>query len=359
MITLFGAAGTTGRMVAQSLDAAGFAYRLAGRSKEELSKLSAELNSHPAYLLADARCPETLPALMKDTQILINTVGPFTDLGEKLVSMAAVSGVHYLDSSNELGFAYRAQTYGRLAAQNSAALVTSCAFETSFADCAANLMAKKIKGPFRKIDIVYHQPGKNFSRGTRMSAIRSLATSWITYRDSGWTGEVPGRQGAQFSFSTGQQDAVSLPGCESITLPAHVAVSEVRVWRTGYSRLWGPLFLPFYARSMRSILGPVVVRAKSHTLYNSANPSPFEILLLLENEKATHSMSIQGNDPYLLTAKILTYAAGRLLSLKHPPKGYLAPAQLLEPAAFLQIAYTDWGVSFDPLSFLNHAQSHD
>ena len=97
MITLFGATGYTGTRVAARLDREGLPFRIAGRSIDRLQILSNGLSSHPDWIVADAADPQTIPALFNGTSLLINCVGPFTDLGERVVRQAAVSGVHYIE----------------------------------------------------------------------------------------------------------------------------------------------------------------------------------------------------------------------------------------------------------------------
>ncbi len=138
MITLFGATGTTGTLIAKVLAREGLAFRLAGRSPDRLAALSAQLPGAPGWVVADVMQPDTLASLFKDgTRLLINCAGPFTDLGERVVSLAALNGVHYLDTTNELSFRIRAQGYNELARKNGAAVVPACAFEVAPADCMA------------------------------------------------------------------------------------------------------------------------------------------------------------------------------------------------------------------------------
>ncbi|MEN8242201.1 MAG: saccharopine dehydrogenase NADP-binding domain-containing protein, partial [Chloroflexota bacterium] len=194
MITLFGATGYTGRLIAHqlaSLSLPAGSIRLAGRSLEKLKQLASELPYKTEINTADATIPSTLPALFKNTRVLINCAGPFTDLGEPVVALAAIHGAHYLDTTNELGFVHRMQSYHQLAVSNQAAIVPACGFEIAFADCAAALLAEQLGSQLDAIDVIYALSGGNSSRGTRLSAIRSLGTSWLAYRGGDWVSAVP------------------------------------------------------------------------------------------------------------------------------------------------------------------------
>jgi short subunit dehydrogenase-like uncharacterized protein len=219
MITLFGATGYTGTLVAKALDQAEMPFRIAGRSQDRLQRLSSGLKCKPECLVVDIGYTQSLMDLTRNTKLLINCTGPFTDYGERVARQAAVSGVHYLDTTNELGYVYKLQSYDRLAAKSQAALVPSCAFEVALADCAATFLAESFSPPYDEVRVIYHLPGQFSSRGTRKSALRSLATSWVAYRNGHWVGEAPCSRSIKQSISGQVHTLLSMPSCESVIIP--------------------------------------------------------------------------------------------------------------------------------------------
>lgn len=340
MITLYGATGFTGTQVAARLDRDGLPFRIAGRSADRLQILSNQLSSRPEWITADAADPQSIPSLFNDTNLLINCVGPFTDLGERVVRQAAVSGVHYIDSTNELGFVYRMQTYHRLAAQSGAVLVPSCAFEVALADCGASFLSCSFLGPYDEISVVYHMPGMGSSRGTRRSALRSLATSWITYKGGQWTGAAPASRSRKFIIDGITHPAISIPSSESVTFPAHLAVNTITTWMTvsPAAGFLGPIFLPFAARFLRSIAGPWIqnlVRSRISQDGKEGNErSSFEIQINLARSGSQKSLTITGMKPYEVTAEILVLAARKIVTAGFDQKGLLPPSAILGSSAF-------------------------
>jgi short subunit dehydrogenase-like uncharacterized protein len=353
MITLFGATGYTGTLIAQALDRQNLTFRIAGRSDKKLRDLSAHLRSHPTWLTADATRPETLPYLFKDTRVLINCAGPFTDLGEKVASLAAVNGVHYLDTTNELGYVYRLRTYASIAEKTGAALVPACAFEVALADCAASLLAQKSTGKTERIDVVYHLTGSGSSRGTRLSALRSLATSWLSFQGNAWIGSAPGSKRSQFNLSSGVSPVVSFPSSESVTLACHLSPMEINTWMTAsrLSSYFAPLFVPLFARFLRSLPGRSVLWAAglrpASMAKNIRTRAPFEVLVALKDEHEVHTVSITGTGAYEVTAEIIVLAVQNLLSPDFKRNGFLAPAQILDPSMLFTQAGR-WGVKLSP-----------
>ncbi len=358
MITLFGATGHTGKLTAAALDRLGLPYRIAGRSASRLEQLSSSLPSHPAWVVADAAEPQSLPGLCSGTQVLINCVGPFTDLGERVLRQAALSGVHYLDSTNELGFVYRMQTYDRLAAQSKAVLAPACAFEVALADCAAASLAHVFPGPFDEMSVVYHLPGAGSSRGTRRSALRSLATSWIAYRDGHWVGTAPASRSRRLEIDGRSRYALCIPSSESITLPAHLDVKTVSVWMTvsAFAGIFGPVFIPFFARFLRSIAGPLIqkmVRPHLHEKPAGGAGCPYVVEVTALKGRISRKVTITGCDPYQTTANILAQAAGRALEPGFKLKGLVTPYAILGDRLLVEAAPA-WGIQVNLAEGITH-----
>jgi short subunit dehydrogenase-like uncharacterized protein len=361
MITLFGATGYTGRLVAKALsrEPQAMPLRLAGRSPEKLARLSTSLPGAPDWLVADATQPETLPALCRDTAILVNCAGPFTDLGELVVAQAALNGVHYVDIANELGYVYGLRSYDALARRSCAAIVPACGFEVALADCAAAVLAEELHyspqdqpGPSQPVDeiaIIYDIRGRGSSFGSRRSAVRALATSWLGYRDGQWVAAVPCRERRRVDLPAGQRTALSFPSSEIATLPGHQPVRQVVTFLAAsrHAPLWAPVLIPIFGWLARGPLGHLVEAALTQVFAppetGLRSDAPFAILVEARQGDVLQKMTLTGKGVYDLTAEIVAYAAGRLVR-SDTAGGVLAPAQALDSNALLDQAVTYWGV---------------
>jgi len=353
MITLFGATGYTGHLVARALDRLGLPFRLAGRSAEKLARLADSLSPAPAWLVADATQPDTLPPLFQNSRLLVNCAGPFTDLGEPLVAQAALSGVHYMDITNELGYVYRMQSYDTLARRSGATILPACGFEVALADCAAALVCRagELPPPIDEISVVYDLRGKGTSIGTRKSAVRALATSWLAYREGQWIHSAPCREVGQAQLPGGARLALSFPSSEIVTLPKHLPVRQVTTWMTMSRRtiFWASSLAPAGAWLARGPFGRLLLALVSRVAppppkSGMRSQSPFTIKVTARQGDKSWALTLDGRGVYDLTAEIAAYAAGRLAQPDHDRSGVLPPALALDPEALLDHAAAHWGV---------------
>jgi short subunit dehydrogenase-like uncharacterized protein len=353
MITLFGATGYTGRLIAQELsrrDLQEDDLRLAGRSAEKLKELSASLPGAPPWLVADAYHPQSLKALFEGTIVLVNCVGPFTDMGESVLSLAALNGVHYLDITNELGYVHRVQGYDSLARKSGAAVVPACAFEVALADCALTLLAKKFLGTLDRVDVVYALSGQGSSLGTRRSAIRSLGTSWLGYRGGNWVGAVPCREVQEVDLPHGNRFVLSFPSSEITILPRHLQVREIKTWMgiPRGARHFAPYLLPIIAWLSRSPAGRLVEGISTLISRpgkgNIRDQAPFTVLVEARQGNRSQSITIGGGGVYEITAKIAAYAARKMARPGYDQAGVLPPALAFEPEEVIRVAEEEWGL---------------
>jgi short subunit dehydrogenase-like uncharacterized protein len=353
-ITILGATGYTGRLIAQELahhEKPNWDLQLAGRSEGRLARLVGSLPSSPKYYLANPKDSDTLIQLCQHSDVLINCVGPFTDLGEPVVAQAAKSGTHYLDITNELGFVHQMKRYGPVAQASGAAIILACGFEVALSDCAASLLAAQVSDEIDEISVVYDIQGQGSSYGTRQSAIRSLGTSWLAFQNTQWLAAVPCREVRRVKLDRHWVHALSFPSSEIATIPMHANVRTVSTWMkiSAGSRFWAPIALPLFARLVRGLKGILFTR-----LSRTIAPAPpndmrreasFTIRISAIQNDQQHKINITGKGVYELTAKIAAYAAIQLANPAYDQVGILAPSMALNPKAFLEKASQDWDLT--------------
>eukprot|EP00980_Cylindrotheca_fusiformis_P019167 scaffold6501_cov98-Cylindrotheca_fusiformis.AAC.1 len=115
-IVVLGATGFTGKLAARHLaktygckDDSKVKWAIAGRSRDKLEDVKKsladelqlpELKNIPT-LVVDTSVPSTLPNLVRDTRVVVTTVGPFQKYGSAVVEFCAKFGTHYCDITGE------------------------------------------------------------------------------------------------------------------------------------------------------------------------------------------------------------------------------------------------------------------
>lgn len=116
-VVVYGASGYTGRLVCEYLREYGVPFVAAGRSEETLR---ASMESHVAGIeTADYEVVEvehevtSLTRLFEGAQVVLNTVGPFSELGPAVVEACLAAGTHYTDTTGEQDWLITCdETYG-------------------------------------------------------------------------------------------------------------------------------------------------------------------------------------------------------------------------------------------------------
>lgn len=137
-VIIFGATGFTGRLVAEYLNRSygiggELAWAMAGRNRDKLAEVRRLIGADEALPLipADASDADTLAGLVRQSKLIITTVGPYQRHGRALVTACAQAGTDYVDLCGEP--AWMAQMIPALdapARASGARIVFSCGFDS-------------------------------------------------------------------------------------------------------------------------------------------------------------------------------------------------------------------------------------
>ena len=150
-ITLYGATGFTGRLVADYLARHApdeVRIGLAGRSEEKLGGVRSELPGAAAdwpLVVADTSKPDTLKAMAEGTSVVLTTVGPYAQGGLALVEACARAGTDYADLAGEVLFIRDSiDGYDSVAQENGARIVHASGFDSIPFDLGVLVLHEKV-----------------------------------------------------------------------------------------------------------------------------------------------------------------------------------------------------------------------
>jgi short subunit dehydrogenase-like uncharacterized protein len=150
-LTLFGATGFTGKLVAEYLAEhapEGTRIGLAGRSEEKLAKVRADLPKAAAgwpLIVADKSDADSLKRLAEGTRVVVTTVGPYAKGGLPLVEACARAGTHYADLAGEVLFMRDSiDAYDAVATKSGARIVHASGFDSIPSDLGVLVLREKV-----------------------------------------------------------------------------------------------------------------------------------------------------------------------------------------------------------------------
>ncbi len=97
---LYGANGYTGELIAREAVARGMRPVLAGRSKQKIARLAAELNCPSAVFDLDDHT--ALVSTLTQVEAVLHCAGPFSHTAASMMQGCLATHVHYLDITGEI-----------------------------------------------------------------------------------------------------------------------------------------------------------------------------------------------------------------------------------------------------------------
>ena len=151
-IILYGASGFTGELVAEYLGAEhpDLRWAIAGRNQQKLEALRLKLGvPELPILIADSHNTEQLATLVRQTQTVISTVGPYAQYGTPLLETCAREGTHYCDLTGEAQWmAAVFEDVNPIAKASGARLVHCCGFDSIPSDLSVFFLQQQFKERF-------------------------------------------------------------------------------------------------------------------------------------------------------------------------------------------------------------------
>jgi len=357
-IAVYGATGYTGRLVAAELARRGAEFVVAGRNREKLERLSAEVAGAPIAVAA-LDDPAALRAAFEPCTVVISCAGPFVLHGEPVVRAAIESATAYLDTTGEQPFIRRVfEVHGPAAEAAGVPLVTAMGFDYLPGDMIAALTCAGM-GAVDDVLLAYSVRAFGPSRGTAASAIGQVSGGDVEWRDGALVdaSQKVRRPNYDFGGETGVQPMTRYPAGEHITVPRHVDTRNVHTALTaatsaGHPRMASlvPFTMPLLQRLLRTrARGPIeraVARLPEGPSVEDRRRARFTIACEARAGAKTRRGMIEGRDVYGLTAVTMSEGALRLAATGAELAGALAPSQAFDPVDFLE-SIAGAGVSYE------------
>ncbi len=366
-IVLFGASGYTGDLAAREMVERGMTPVLAGRRREPLERLAAELGGLEVKL-ADVDDPASVYALVEKGDVLVSTVGPFMRFGQPALDAALKAGAHYLDSTGEGPFIRRVfEQAGPRAQAQGTVLLTAMGYDFVPGNLAGALALRDAGGTASRVEIGYcwqNEGGSSasgMSGGTRASAAGIALEPSFAWRKGRLVTERGAKEIRSFDIGGGRSaTGVSVGGSEQFALP-HIEpqLHDVGVYLAWFGSMTKPMQL-FSAGGALATKVPGVragIGALSSRFVTGSTGGPDaaarsgsrSIVCAVTYDRAGKQLSsvrLSGPNGYDLTASFLAWGAEQVASGKVSATGALGPVQAFG-LDVLAAAAADYGLKAD------------
>ncbi len=233
-LLVYGAYGYTGSLVSREAIARGGSPVLAGRDRDRLGELAADLGVEYRQFDLEGTTAD-LAAELESIDAVLNCAGPFVDTAEPLVEACLSTGTDYLDVTGEF------RVFDRLADRDERAVSAGCTvlpgvgFDVVPSDCLAAFLAEHCPNP---TDLtVGVATTSSLSRGTARTVLRNLGAGGVVRRRNRLVA-VPTAYDVRdidYGPDVGTMPSISVPMGDVVTAAHSTGVDRVTVY-AGASR---------------------------------------------------------------------------------------------------------------------------
>lgn len=346
-ILLYGATGYTGKLVARELTRRELPFVVSGRDSHKLLQLTEEAGSAIEARVATVDSHDSLLRAMKDVGAVINCAGPFTLYGEPVVKAAIEARAHYLDTTGEQAFMQRVIAgYDGAARRAGVALINAIGFDYAPGDCAAQVAADGLE-PVKELTIAYTAKGMGTSRGTQLSLLQAIKSGSQVFEGGRLQKAplLPPVREIEFPKPIGPRSCTLFPGGEVLTVPMHTKVDtivELVDTATYTSKAVAkvlpyamPLATLFLKTPLHRLLERSIASRPEGPADDMRKQSRFTVLAKAESAGGSRTVTVEGSDPYGLTAFMAVEGALRVSEDLFDVEGASSPAAAFGGESFL------------------------
>ncbi len=318
-IAVYGAYGHTGRFIVSELLKRGHSLILSGRDAAKLE--AAGSASQSDVRVASVGDPDSLDRALSGAAAVINCAGPFLDTAGPLIDAAIRRGIPYLDVAAEQAAVLAAfERFADAARGASVAVVPAMAFYGGLADLLATA-AMDDWSDADEISVAIALDSWKPTLGTRLTSTRNPGPRFFYANNRLERADPPPTRTWDFPIPFGSQEVVGLSFAETIIIPRHLQVNDIRTYLN---------LAPLADLRDPNTPGP---RAADESGRSSQT---FALDVRARRGSQERRAIALGRDIYATTAPIVAEALERILDGRLRATGVLAPGEAFDARDFLR-----------------------
>jgi short subunit dehydrogenase-like uncharacterized protein len=223
---LYGANGYTGELIAREAVKRSMRPVLAGRSRQKIEKLAAELGCRSAVFDLDDHT--SLVSSLDGVAAVLHCAGPFAHTARPMMQACLAMHVHYLDITGEIEVFELAHSVDAKAGRSGIVLCPGVGFDVLPTDSIAARL-KEVMPDATHLTLGFDS-NSGLSKGTAKTAVES-ATDGLRVRRDGRIVELPfGSQTRNIDFGNGDRLAVGIPWGDVSTAYYTTGIANIDVY---------------------------------------------------------------------------------------------------------------------------------
>jgi len=327
---IYGANGYTGRLIAREAVRRGLAPLLAGRNRDAIAALGAELGA--ATRVFDLDDASATAAQLDGVGIVLHCAGPFSRTARPMLEACLARRVHYLDITGEIdvfALCHRADARAR---ERGIVVAPGVGFDVVPTDCLAAMLADRMPDATH-LAIAFYPKGTSLSRGTTKTMLESIGEGGAI-RENGKIVRVPMAYDVrQVPFSIGTRTAMTIPWGDVATAYRTTGIPNIRVYIATHAktvkrmRLMRPLLPIAGLKPVRRLLQKFANRRSGPDAQMRASARMYLWGEVRNASGAARAMTMTTPEGYAFTVVSALNAVERVLRSTRP--GAFTPAKLL------------------------------
>jgi short subunit dehydrogenase-like uncharacterized protein len=250
-LVVLGASGTMGQLIAREAARRGLHVVLAGRRADQLIDLGNTLPSGQAHAaLVDIGDHATLEPVIRQADVVLNTVGPFSRFAVPIVSACLQARTPYVDLANELSAVRALLDRDGEARRQGVQLVTGAGFGVVATETLALMLSQASPRPLASVQVAAAPAVALTSSGVQQTIADSLAHGSPRYVDGRLVVRATGEGATTLQFVNGPRRAIPAPVGDLIAAQRATGAPNV----VAYAALRGELSVaPDQVKDLRSV----------------------------------------------------------------------------------------------------------
>lgn len=336
MILIYGAYGFTGKQVVGLLSKENVEYSIGGRNGKKILELFRETAGNRPKSCIVASPWELSKTVKEEFGLIINTAGPFSDIGEHVVRFAHEIGANYIDCSGEAFWTMRLlEKYSETFSSKGTFISSGVGWETVAGETITKKLIKEVGDKIAEKDVrLVYLADFNMSPGTLQSSVNILRDGAIRWEKGVFLNTRPLDRVFYFTYGNRRLAATNVSTSDVINVP--IAVGSVR-GRMNFEVFFATRRIYVLARKLllsalkRGVLSSAVKKIFDMFPEPDDQSSPATaIAMLMEGEREICRKVLDTKGPYRITARILAFFAKAFWEGRIRASGYKAPTELLE-----------------------------